>query len=571
MAIALRYAARSDVGLVRSNNQDSGFAGPSLLIIADGMGGHAGGDIASSLAIGNMAALNDLEHGLDAALDELTESLRHVQHELEARVAEEPALSGMGTTVTAILRANTGELAMAHIGDSRAYVLHNGRLDQITRDHTFVQRLVDDGRITLAEAEQHPQRSVLMRVLSDVMDDVEPDLSTLDARIGDRYLLCSDGLSGVVSFETIEETLAFGKDPASTCDQLVQLALRSGAPDNVTCIVADVVDSVSSPVSIEPVVVGAASLHPQPRIGFGGSAAERAAELTSTAPIPVVRDYDERDNPGEQRYQDSYEDEYPGEYGQQQPYRDGYRDQYGEFGDQYDQYENESRQEEDPADGRRRGGRGRKDNPKRGMRIGVFTLVLLILLGGGGFGAYRWSQGQYFVGADSGSVAVFKGLQQNIGPLSLKSVDSVAKDVPVDGLSDSSQKKVKAGIPADDEADAKSTVSDLRTEAQCIAAAKQAEEEAQNTPTETATPTPSTTKAAGKSSDSKTDSKSDTKTDAKADSTKADDASTDTEAQIQLAGATTDTGTATSTTTTPTPTSTSGGGNTTSSDCGGSN
>lgn len=182
MAIALRYAARSDVGLVRSNNQDSGFAGPSLLIIADGMGGHAGGDIASSMAIGEMAPLNDMEHGFDAALDELQESLRHVQRELEHRVVEEPALSGMGTTVTALLMVGDGRLAMAHIGDSRAYCLHNGRLDQITRDHTFVQRLVDDGRITLAEAEQHPQRSVLMRVLSDVMDDVDPDLAMIDRR-----------------------------------------------------------------------------------------------------------------------------------------------------------------------------------------------------------------------------------------------------------------------------------------------------------------------------------------------------------------------------------------------------
>ncbi|MBT0771195.1 serine/threonine-protein phosphatase [Kineosporia sp. J2-2] len=560
MAIALRYAARSDVGLVRSNNQDSGFAGPSLLIIADGMGGHAGGDIASSLAIGNMAALNDLEHGLEAALDELTESLRHVQHELEARVVDEPALSGMGTTVTAILRAGSGQLALAHIGDSRAYVLHNGRLDQITRDHTFVQRLVDDGRITLAEAEQHPQRSVLMRVLSDVMDDVEPDLTTLDARIGDRYLLCSDGLSGVVSFETIEETLAFGKDPASTCDQLVQLALRSGAPDNVTCIVADVVDSVSSPVSIEPVIVGAASLHPQPRVGFGGSAAERAAELTSTAPIPVVRDYDQRDHPAEQLYADDYQDEYRDEYGQ--PYRDGYRDQYGEYGDQYDRYENGSRQEEEPPPGdRRRGGRGRKDNPKRGLRIGVFTLVLLILLGGGGFGAYRWSQGQYFVGADSGSVAVFKGLKTKVGPIDLKSVDSRASDVPVSGLSESSQAKVKAGIPADDKAAAESTVNGLRAEAQCIAnaeAAAAAEEEAQAnpTPTETPTPDPTTTKAAGKKATEKSTDKS----------ANADGTVSDTEAGIELVGNTTGTGTSTGTPT-PTTTSTPGGGNTTS-DCG---
>ncbi|GLY19061.1 hypothetical protein Kisp01_60750 [Kineosporia sp. NBRC 101677] len=480
MAIALRYAARSDVGLVRSNNQDSGYAGPDLLIIADGMGGHAGGDIASSLAIGEMAPLNDMEHGSDAAQGELLESLRHVQRELEQRVAEEPALSGMGTTVTALLRVGNGRLALAHIGDSRAYVLHNGRLEQITRDHTFVQRLVDDGRITLAEAEQHPQRSVLMRVLSDVMDDVDPDLSMIDARIGDRYLLCSDGLSGVVSFETIEETLAFGKDPASTCDQLVQLALRSGAPDNVTCIVADVVDSVSSPVSIEPVVVGAASLHPQPRIGFGGSAAERAAELTSTAPIPVVRDYDQRDHPAEQLYGDGYSDRYEDQY-QQQPYQDDYRDGYR---DQYDdRYQDSSRQEEPPPGRRRAGGRGESEGGgkrRRGLRLGL-GLFLVLVLAAGAFGAYRWTQGQYFVGSEAGAVAIFKGLPQSVGPINLKSIDTRVPEVQVTNLSEDTQRRLEDGIAADDKADAQSKVGQLRTEADCRVAAAN--------PTPTVTPT----------------------------------------------------------------------------------
>ena len=231
MAIALRYAARSDVGLVRANNQDSGYAGPSLLVVADGMGGHAGGDVASSLAIGEMAPLDGESHGADAVLKHLSDAVHAAHRELLERVAEEPALSGMGTTVTALLRTG-GRLALAHIGDSRAYMLRDQELVQITRDHTFVQRLVDDGRITLEEAEQHPQRSVLMRVLSDVVDDVEPDLSMREAKLGDRYLLCSDGLSGVVSFGTLQDTLAAGKDPAATCEQLVQLALRSGAPDD---------------------------------------------------------------------------------------------------------------------------------------------------------------------------------------------------------------------------------------------------------------------------------------------------------------------------------------------------
>ncbi len=280
MAIALRYAARSDVGLVRSNNQDSGYAGPHLLVVADGMGGHAGGDVASSLAIGELAPLDDESHGADT-LDHLSEAVLAAHDQLLHRVDEEPGLAGMGTTVTALLRSGN-RFALAHIGDSRAYLLRDGELTQITKDHTFVQTLVDEGRISLTEAEQHPQRSVLMRVLSDMIDNAAPDLSMREARIGDRYLLCSDGLSGVVSMDTLRDTLAELDPPVRTCEKLVELALRGGAPDNVTCIVADVIDDAASGDSA-PMVVGAAALH-QPRRGLPGargSAAERAAALTA--------------------------------------------------------------------------------------------------------------------------------------------------------------------------------------------------------------------------------------------------------------------------------------------------
>jgi protein phosphatase len=215
VAIALRYAARSDVGLVRQNNQDSGYAGPHLLVIADGMGGHAGGDVASSLAIGELAPLDGESHGSDDALAHLERAVRAAHAELLARVQEEPQLAGMGTTITALMRAGN-RLALAHIGDSRAYLLRDGGLTQITKDHTFVQTLVDEGRLTPEEAEHHPQRSVLMRVLSDIVDDPEPDFSIRESRVGDRYLLCSDGLSGVVSFETLQETLGAGDPPGAS-------------------------------------------------------------------------------------------------------------------------------------------------------------------------------------------------------------------------------------------------------------------------------------------------------------------------------------------------------------------
>jgi protein phosphatase len=393
MAIALRYAARSDVGLVRSNNQDSGYAGPHLLVIADGMGGHAGGDIASSLAIGELAPLDGESHGADA-LGHLSDAVYAAHRELLGRVAEEPNLTGMGTTVTALLRSG-GRFALAHIGDSRAYLLRDGELVQITRDHTFVQRLVDDGRLTPQEAEQHPQRSVLMRVLSDVVDDVEPDLSMREARIGDRYLLCSDGLSGVVSFETLRDTLGAGKDPTKTCELLVQLALKSGAPDNVTCIVADVVEAGGPPTDTVPTVVGAASTRRQPRPA-ATSPAERAAELT--APQGGVPD------------------------------------------------------DEEPSRGRR---------PFRRLRIALTAVVLLAVLAGGAYGAYRWSQLQFFVGTSSGSVAIYRGLPQDIGPLNLSNVDRVYPDVQVADLPPYYRQQVEQGIVADDETAAEGIVARL--------------------------------------------------------------------------------------------------------------
>ena len=241
MTIALRYAARSDVGLVRSNNQDSAYAGPHLLLVADGMGGHAGGDIASSLAVASLAPLDGEAFGSGEILQRLETAIETARLELVRRAREDADLSGMGTTVTAVLRSGN-KLAMAHMGDSRAYVLRGGVLTQVTKDHTFVQHLVDTGKITAEEAEHHPQRSVVMRVLGDFDLDLYPDLSVREARPGDRWLLCSDGLSGFVSLPTLERTLSEVSDVDACAERLVQLALRAGGSDNITCIVADILD-----------------------------------------------------------------------------------------------------------------------------------------------------------------------------------------------------------------------------------------------------------------------------------------------------------------------------------------
>ena len=203
MTMALRYAARSDRGLVRANNEDSVYAGARLLALADGMGGHAAGEVASQLVIAALAHLDD-----DEPRGDLLAKLEHAVHEGNAAIADQvelhPDLDGMGTTLTAILFAGD-RLGLVHIGDSRGYLLRDGELTQITKDDTFVQTLVDEGRITAEEAHSHPQRSLIMRALTG--HEVEPTLIMREAREGDRYLLCSDGLSDPVSQETILEAL----------------------------------------------------------------------------------------------------------------------------------------------------------------------------------------------------------------------------------------------------------------------------------------------------------------------------------------------------------------------------
>lgn len=233
---SLTVVARTDTGLVRSTNQDSMFAGTRLLVVADGMGGHAAGDKASRLVVEAFTPLDADPPGQD-----LTTPLLHAMRAGNASIADmvdaHPELDGMGTTVTAML-FDGGRAALCHVGDSRAYLYRGGVLHQLTHDDTFVQSLVDDGRITEHQAHEHPQRNLLLRALTGL--DLTPLLTEREIRPGDRYMLCSDGLSGVVDPESIADALAH-PDPEIAADTLIQLALVCGAPDNVTTIVADVV------------------------------------------------------------------------------------------------------------------------------------------------------------------------------------------------------------------------------------------------------------------------------------------------------------------------------------------
>jgi protein phosphatase len=277
VALTLRYAARSDVGLLRDGNEDSGYASSHLLVVADGMGGAAAGEVASSVAVAALASLDEDEPSGDL-LEVFADAIRRIEDQLAGLVDAEPRLRGMGTTLTAVVRAE-GRLGLVHVGDSRGYLMRGGSLERITRDHTLVQSLIDSGRLSDHEAATHPQRNVLTRVL-DGAHPTEADLSIREIKVGDRILLCSDGLSGVVSADTIAVTLLTNDEPQHAVDELVDLALRAGGPDNITCVVGDVVDDQNEPDTGDALVVGAVGVQRNSRrLRLPDTPAGRAAQL----------------------------------------------------------------------------------------------------------------------------------------------------------------------------------------------------------------------------------------------------------------------------------------------------
>jgi len=230
-------AAKSDRGKIRSSNQDSGYSGVNLFVVADGMGGHAGGDIASALATQLVAQVDDVYEDAELATGTLLEAMQRANEKLTATVKEFSYLQGMGTTMDSLLFTE-GQANIVHIGDSRVYLLRDGIMDQITKDHTFVQTLVDSGRITGEEALYHPRRNVLMRVLGDASDEPQFDTKQIAVKPGDRFLLCSDGLCGFVPTALIEENMKV-PDLDEAVELLIEEAKEYGAPDNVTVILVE--------------------------------------------------------------------------------------------------------------------------------------------------------------------------------------------------------------------------------------------------------------------------------------------------------------------------------------------
>ncbi|MFM9919432.1 Stp1/IreP family PP2C-type Ser/Thr phosphatase [Lacisediminihabitans sp. H27-G8] len=409
MATSGKSTAVSHVGKIRANNQDSGYAGTQLFVVADGMGGHAGGDVASAIALKRVmeadrqyASAADAEFALQSALSAANTMLAET-------VFEHPELTGMGTTVSAILRSGS-QVAIAHIGDSRIYLLRDGTLKQITADHTFVQRLVDSGRITPEEAAVHPRRSVLMRVLGDVDATPEIDTTVFDVLPGDRWMLCSDGLSSYVSDDKIEHTLTTQAVVRDAADRLVKESLDQGAPDNVTVVIVDIDEtgeSASSPVMI----VGSAASP----LTFEGESGRRPLRLPTLLLHPLK---------STQAHEDSH------------------------FEPESDEYLDELILED------------RRRARRRRITWLVGIIVIVALLASALFVGYRWSQSLYYVGADGQTVAIYRGIQQDLGPITLHSIYSETS-VRLEDLPSYTRKTVVDTISASDLADAKAIIKRL--------------------------------------------------------------------------------------------------------------
>jgi serine/threonine protein phosphatase PrpC len=440
MSLQLRYAARSDVGLIRRGNEDSGYASPRLLLVADGMGGHAAGELASASAVATVANLEASPPEVNDVLGALADAIDDVGIAIGDVISADPELTGMGTTVTGIYWLED-RIALVHVGDSRAYLLRENDFVQLTHDHTYVQSLIDGGSLSPADAAIHPKRSLLMRAV-DGINPVEPDLSMREARVGDRYLLCSDGLSGVLSSIEIAELLGQG-DPTGCVTALVDLALERGAPDNVTVVIADVVevpelaDGVTGDGEpVMPVVVGAAG-EPRVRLRLPNvrfphdaqldpdrlDAQARGAGGPPTAPQALI-DSDLVVPAAERAYRESITDAAKA---------------------------------------------GQRQRRRRTVLISVIAILLVLgAIGSGLLIARTWLGSQWYVAVHgnpgTGTVAIYNGVPGTLVGIPLSSV-TTDTGLTVGSLPLFDQELVSKGIPAGDSTDAERIVFELQSRA----------------------------------------------------------------------------------------------------------
>lgn len=420
---------------MRQGNEDSGYVGPRLLLVADGMGGHAAGELASSLAIATVADL-DVHPPTNAdVLTSLAEAIDNVGDAIGELIADDPDLTGMGTTITGLYWLG-GRIAVVHVGDSRAYLFRDNELIQLTHDHTYVQTLVDSGRITEEEASVHPRRSLLMRAL-DGMNPVEADLSVREARSGDRFLLCSDGLSGVVRDTEIADLLSTG-EPTGVVTRLVDLALERGAPDNVTVVVADVVERPADeelPLT-PPVVVGAAG---EPRVRL---------QLPNTRfPDDAQPDPDRPDAPAP---------------------IDGGPETAPQILIDSALIVPAAEQARYDAEAAEIARTDKKIKRRKVMGIVGGILVVAAITAGTLFGIQSWVTSQWYVAingsAGTGTVAIYNGVQGSLAGIKLSGIDTDS-GLMVGSLPLFDQELVSKGIPAASYADAQRIVAELQSRA----------------------------------------------------------------------------------------------------------
>ncbi len=410
----LDYAAISDVGRVRKDNQDSGYAGRHLLAVCDGVGGAARGDIASATAIGQLRRLDAEE--VEDLLGQVAGALHRAHDRIGDLVDEDPSLTGTSTTATVAYFDGT-TFGVGHVGDSRAYLLRDGELRQITSDHTFVQTLIDDGQITEEEARVHPHRNLILKAV-DGIHDLEPDLFELESRAGDRLLLCSDGACGVLDNDRLADILGSGNADFAAVE-LVRASLEAGSTDNVTCLVADVIDDLAEGDTVPMLVGAAADLPRRGRSMAGVGSLFRGHRSGDTGELDPV----------------------PGDMPDDVP-----------FAITSDPI--------DPEEARYAPREPRRFAWLRRLLVLLFLVGVLWVVTAG---AWAWSQRQYYVGDHEGRVTIFRGLNADLPGLEL-SQPYETSDIELADLSDYDQTQVRDGLGLGDLDSARRTVDNLAAE-----------------------------------------------------------------------------------------------------------
>jgi serine/threonine protein phosphatase PrpC len=424
--VKLDFSAISDVGRVRKDNQDSGYAGPRLLAVCDGVGGAARGDIASATTIQQLRTLDDEpvataggdgtpdSQSGDVLLTRISTALRGAHDRIAALVDDDPALDGTSTTATVAL-FDGSRVGMGHVGDSRAYLFRDGEISRLTNDHTFVQGLIDEGRITEEEARFHPHRNLILRAV-DGTHELEPDLFVLELAVGDRLLLCSDGACGVLDDGRLADILS-GGSPDYAAVELVRASLEAGSTDNVTCVVADVKDDDAVVEHDIPLMVGAAA--ELRRRGRGRSATGKTPSL--------------------------FRGHRSGDTGELEPIAAEILDEVP-FAIQ-----------SDPESARYA---PRPPHRLRWLSRLLAAFVVVGLLWAGLAVAWSWTQDQYYVGEEDGRVVIYRGLDASLPGLDL-SEPYERSNVDLERLSDFDARQVREGIDAGSLDDARSTVESL--------------------------------------------------------------------------------------------------------------